>query len=382
MNRWSSQHYIRIGNDQGVAPAILKTAVETAKHLHKCSPNLPPIFTLRHLAHYTGVPYGFLRMVVARNKQVEPYRVFKLKKQVRSFGRERFRFVCAPHPYLLKAQRWINREILAKIPGHEASYAYSPGSSVYDAASMHAGCRWLIKLDATNFFESILEPKIYEIFRTIGYQPLVAFELARVCTRTRPSGNPVYLNRADPNKKGLPYNSVQIGHLPQGAATSPHLSNLAARDLDESLKNFALLNQLIYTRYADDLTFSSIEEFVREDVVKKIHKIYGFMRANGLWPNKSKTQIVPPGARKIVLGLLVDGAQPRLTKEFKQEIRTHLHFLQRSDIGVRKHLKARGFDSFWGLRNFLIGKLSYAKSVEPEWESKMNRLFVKINWDT
>jgi len=70
------------------------------------------------------------------------------------------------------------------------------------------------------------------------------------------------------------------------------------------------------------------------------------------------------------------------TKEFKQEIRTHLHFLQRFDIGVRKHLKARGFDSFWGLRNFLVGKLSYAKSVEPEWEFKMNKLFVKINWDT
>ena len=54
-------------------------------------------------------------------------------------------------------------------------------SRIRDAAEQHRNARWLVKMDVMNFFESILEPKVYEVFRSFGYQPLMAFELTRLC---------------------------------------------------------------------------------------------------------------------------------------------------------------------------------------------------------
>lgn len=339
MTRWSSQRFQREGRSKNVPEDVLRNAAKTAKSLHSTSPDLPPIFTLRHIAHLTGTPYSFLREIVSR--KIDPYRVFKLKKNIPSMGKDRYRYICAPHPSLLKVQRWINREILKHQAPHEASFAYSKDSGILKAADEHVGCNWMIKLDISNFFEAILEPRIYKIFRELGYQPLVALELARLCTRIRPYGNPTYKNKQDENLPGLPYLADEIGHLPQGAATSPLLSNLAAYDLDKELLAYAQENDFIYTRYADDMVFSSTVKFSRAASVDAVHQLYEIIRRHGLWPNRAKTKIVPPGARKIVLGLLVDGKRTRLTSEYKQDVRTHIHFLLREDIGIAKHMARR-----------------------------------------
>src|SRR5205823_5981263 len=84
---------------------------------------------------------------------------------------------------LMQVQRWIAQRILALGRPHTASFAYAKGNSIKDAAALHCGCRWLIKLDVRRFFESISEIAVYHVFCRLGYQPLVAFELARICTR-------------------------------------------------------------------------------------------------------------------------------------------------------------------------------------------------------
>jgi RNA-directed DNA polymerase len=367
MNRWSSQHFSRQGKEEGVSPDVLESAIASAKALLSKSPLLPPLFTLRHIAHETDVPYNFLRGIIERNEEMESYRVFKLKKPDVGHAMDRFRFICVPHPLLLKTQRWINREILVKVPTHEASFAYTQGSGILPAAQMHVGCKWLIKLDVTNFFESILESDVYHVFNEIGYQPLVAFELARLCTRIRASRNPIRTKKRDPNLPGFPYHDVRIGHLPQGAATSPLLANLVARPLDDALLALAQKEGLVYTRYADDLTFSSLSQFSRPKALEFVHQVYDIIRQYGLWPNKAKTKIVPPGARKIILGLLVDGATPRLTKEFKARVRTHTYFLLRKDVGPSRHAQNRGFDSVLGLQRHVYGLVAYAAGIEPDW---------------
>lgn len=371
MNRWNSQYFLQQGRAEGVSQDVLSAACAAANTLLAKSPGLPPLFTLRHLAHEVDVPYRFLRKVIERDGTVEPYRLFKLKKQGVGHAPERFRYICAPHPLLLKTQRWINREILEVIPVHEASFAYGKGCEmgIVPAAKLHAksGCNWLIKLDVTNFFESILEPDVYRIFHDLGYQPLIAFELARLCTRIRHERNPVKANRNDPHKRGLPYRDVNIGHLPQGAATSPLLANLVARPLDADLLALAVQEGLVYTRYADDLIFSSNANFSRPRALALVHQIYGVIKLHGLWPNRAKTKIVPPGARKVVLGLLVDGAVPRLTKEFKARVRTHIHFLQREEVGPAQHARNRGFDSVLGLQRHVYGLVAFGAGVEPDW---------------
>jgi len=380
MNRWSSQHFSQQGREKAVSSDVLVHACATAQALLAKSPQLPPLFTLRHIAHETDVPYSFLREVIQRNNDPEPYRVFKLKKQGVGHAADRFRFVCAPHPLLLKAQRWINNKILTKVPPNEASFAYIKGGGILPAAKLHHECKWLIKLDVTNFFESILEPNVYRVFNGMGYQPLVAFELSRLCTRVRACGNPIQSNKHNPDLPGLPYFDKRIGHLPQGAATSPLLANLATQPLDATLVTFAQRERLIYTRYADDLVFSSRADFSRPKALELVHQVYDIMRQHGLWPNKAKTKIVPPGARKVVLGLLVDRATPRLTKEFKARVRTHIHFMLREDVGPAQHARHRGFDSVLGLQRYVYGLVAYAAGIEPEWAHLARVELNKVAW--
>src|SRR5688572_26967745 len=115
MNRWRSQPYIAEGNRRGISPEILAAARLTAASLADVNPDLPPLFTLKHLATETSVPYQFLRDVVTRSSQPNIYRVFKLKKAGVGHDADRFRFICVPHPLLIRVQRWIHSNILVHI---------------------------------------------------------------------------------------------------------------------------------------------------------------------------------------------------------------------------------------------------------------------------
>ena len=104
------------------------------------------------------------------------------------------------------------------------------------------------------------------------------------------------------------------------------------------------------------------------------------MVKHGLAPNRAKTQIVPPGARKIVLGLLVDGESPRLCREFKSKLRMHLYYLNHSMIGPGGHAESRGFDSIIGLRAHVLGLIAHARLVEPDYGEARLGEFNNIAW--
>ena len=117
-----------------------------------------------------------------------------------------------------------------------------------------------------------------------------------------------------------------MGHLPQGAPTSPMLANLAVSALDERLSMLAEKHGLIYTRYADDMMFSTNDNSWERSVTPNfIGAVYKELGAEGLSPNVAKTVVSSPGARRIVLGLLVDKDTPRLTRHFRSQLRQHLY---------------------------------------------------------
>lgn len=91
MSRWSSQPYLKAGQQAGVPKGILKNAVKTAKQVEQ---GCPPILTLNHLAHLTGVPYLFLHRTISRTYETEAYNVFKLRKQNVGHHIDRFRWIC------------------------------------------------------------------------------------------------------------------------------------------------------------------------------------------------------------------------------------------------------------------------------------------------
>ena len=172
-----------------------------------------------------------------------------------------------------------------------------------------------------------------------------------------------------------------MGHFPQGAPTSPMLSNLAMKEFDKNVAIIARNNNLVYSRYADDLCLSTTNDnFSRKKAKNVISSIYKQMGKIGLSPNITKTQIIPPGARKIVLGLLVDGDKPKLSREFRSKLRMHFFYTMRADIGPSLHAKNRGFDSVLGLKNHIEGLIAYAGQIDPKYANSCTVKMKSISW--
>lgn len=374
---WSPQRYISEGRQKGLSDELLDAAVEQIEKVADAGLDLPGLLSLNHLAHRTNVPYGFLRRVVQRSEP-HAYRKFSIRK--RSGGR---RFLFVPTPYLRTVQRWIHEHILKTVGVHSCSHAFKPKSSIYKCANKHSGTKWLIKMDITGFFESISEIQVSRVFKALGYQPLVAFELARITTLSPGELGPRRFDRAwriNKHNKNIPtYAKDVLGYLPQGAPTSPLLSNLVMRDIDNDIQQAAKNVGLTYTRYSDDLTFSRRDKnFSRNQARQFISTVGTILSAAGFRPQHRKTVIIPPGNRMIVLGLQVDGDAPRLRREFKDSLRQHLHYLKK--FGPIEHANARNFDSLWGMKCHIRGHIDYANMVEPEYASTLLKKFNELDW--
>ncbi|CAL4868268.1 hypothetical protein MMA231_02543 [Asticcacaulis sp. MM231] len=384
MSRWRSQLYKSEGLKKGIDPSILDNAIVTAEITLGSNPNLPPILTLRHLAHLTGIDYGFLRHVISRANE-NPYRVFRIGKRPAYNGELRFRTIAIPDPRLMVVQRWINRQILQQLTVHDASVAYSSGDRLVDAAKIHCGCNWLIKLDVRNFFESINEIAVYNVFLQAGYQPLISFELTRLCTRLG-GVSPLRSTKRWTRNLDAPaiitsYINGRMGHLPQGAPTSPMLANLAVKKFDRVVTAIAKRIGVTYTRYADDLTFSTKDRaFTGTQSRKLIGEVYAALGAFGLSPNITKAQVSPPGGRKVVLGLIVSGDTPKLKRDFKSNMRRHLHYLSDPLYGPASHAREREFTSIVGMRNHIQGLITFANQIEPDYGAACQLAFDKVIW--
>ena len=334
------------------------------------SRELPPILTLGHLAHLTGAQYRYLRQIVSRKRN--PYEAFSVDK--RQGG---FRVVVIPDPQLMAVQRWITRNILNHVNPHERSFAFAPGTSILQCAQEHCGCRWLLKFDVRRFFESISEDNIFRVFRRMGYQPLISFELARICTRERLPARVQQQARwqydASKYSEILCYQAGILGHLPQGTPTSPMLANLASYRLDCTIQKVAEGYDMVYTRYADDIALSTKrEDFSRKDAGEIIGRVYSILRKYRFQPHTAKTHVSPPGARKIVLGLLVDGNRPRLSRDFRNRLERHHWGIQKH--GLESHATYIGFKSPFSFYHHVKGLVSFAKQVDPDWTEKLENM--------
>lgn len=377
MQAWSPQHYRYEAERHGVQDETIDNAIARIELIVANNANVTPVLTLRHLSAMSGVEYGFLRSVISRSMMRKKYRVFSLRKNVP--GRTRYRLICVPNEELKTVQDWIVRNILRHTRSHPASYAYHPKSRPEFAAKAHCGCDYLLKVDIQDFFNRVTEGKITRIFRDLGFSDLVSFELARLTTVTA-QGMELPEGLSERRWPAIPaYQSRYEGFLPQGAPTSPMLSNLAMLALDEKLQELASSEGISYTRYADDLTFSARKPHDFESIKRFKRKVLTELNAAGFRPNLRKTHIRGPGTRRIVLGMLVDGQRPRLTKEFKDDLRQHLHYLTSDDHGPATHAQANK-TSIGGMFHIVRGKIGWATRVEPEYGRKCLIQFRTIKW--
>lgn len=379
METWSA-HLLFQTTSKQLDDATATLVQRYASHLR--SRKLPVIFSLGHLGKITGIDYTFLHESVNRKRESANYNMFSVQK--RSGGR---RFIHVVNGKLFDLHKYINEEILQMVEPHSSSFAFHSSGGIRQCAAMHCCCRWLLQFDLRDFFYTIAEPAVYRVFVGLGYKPLLAFELARLCTtlhlpKSKKHHVKFHRSFSEPSlgfdyAKATPYcPQKRIGVLPQGAPTSPMLSNLVAQKLDESLYCYAQDNGFVYSRYADDIAFSASKLPSRKSVAKIKREIISLIRKGGFYENSDKIRIAGPGSKKVILGLLVDGETPRLTRQLRRRIDRNIYSIEK--YGIEAVAVHDGFESVYGFFNHVSGFMSFIKDVDRDQWSKLNPRFQSI----
>jgi RNA-directed DNA polymerase len=235
-------------------------------------------FDLDELARRIGLPLPEIQRVAI------DYRDVQIPK--RSGG---VRKLSIPNAVLKTLQRRLLHRVFGKLQAHPAAYGFERGKSIADHARQHVGRAVVVKFDLRDFFTATTAPRVEAYFRTIGWNAEAAALLTKLCTWQ--------------------------GSLPQGAPTSPRLSNLVNYALDAKLDRVRRKGDGRYSRYADDLTFS-YDAVKRSDLGWLIQSTREVCAQFGYRLNRRKTRIMRRHQRQQVTGLVVNDkiALPRETR--------------------------------------------------------------------
>lgn len=257
------------------------------------------------------------------------YTQFRMMK--RSGG---FRTISAPKPALLTIQRNIYYRTLLAANVHPASTGFRRRVSIVDNAKPHLAKKEILKVDIKDFFGSIRDYYVIDVFLNIGYPQNIAEIFAELCCLR--------------------------GVLPQGAPTSPAISNIFVYEMDQKLAELARQYGLTYTRYADDLTFSG-DVIEPETLIPRMKEI---VYEAELELNEKKTRHIKEGRRKIITGISVSsGRKLTVPKAKKRELRKNVHYILTK--GLENHKQHIGSTDPAYLKRTL-GYLSFWLSVEPD----------------
>lgn len=286
--------------------------------------SVPVIFEMKHFSKMTGTEFALISRMCGVSHLF--YRTFFIKK--RKGG---YRTIQSPYPKLSYVQRWIKDNILEMHVVSNSAFAYTKGKSHIDNAKCHVGSVELLKIDLENFFNQIDLLAVKSIFLNFGYTENISLKLAKLCTLG--------------------------GLLPQGAPSSPIISNIVLYDMDMLLAKYAEEYDLTYTRYADDIVFSG-EKITSENIIAIKTKIVSC----GFTINESKSKLIKGAQRKIVTGILVGDIDVRAPKKIKRQYRAQAYNIIKNGLSV--------FDGSAGRANPLyidevLGKGQYILSVEP-----------------
>lgn len=240
------------------------------------------------------------------------------------------RKLLVPDALLRTIQRNLLHHVLEEFQISEFTCAYKKGTSIVDNARPHVGAELVLKLDIQDFFDQITWILVYQnAFPAAHFPPAIRKILTEFCcVRDR---------------------------LPQGAPTSPAVSNLVMRPFDVHMGKWCGEREIRYTRYCDDLTFSGA--FAPEEVIRKVR---GFLQVYGFELNRKKTRVLGRGNAQSVTGIVVN-EKAQVSRAYRRKLRQEVYLFDRYGAKLSGEPKN---DEKERLR--LLGKMRYVLSVNPE----------------
>lgn len=305
-----------------------------------------------------------LNYYIVRRNQKRKYKTFNVKKKS---GGERS--IHAPVKGLKMLQACLNLILQSVFEPHRAAYGFVPGKSIVDNANIHVGANYVYNIDLKDFFPSVRQSRVWAILQRPPFnlkgdrQQLANIIAALCCTELGVEANTA--TAAD---------KVVANVLPQGAPTSPILTNVVCQRLDYLLSGVAKRFGLKYSRYADDITFSSMHNVFNPKTKKGklfIDELHRIIHEQGFEIKATKTRLQRNQYRQEVTGLIVN-QKVNVHKRYIQQIRWWLflwekhgydtaftRFIEeyRADKGhVKKYLPE--------MSKVISGKLEYLKMVK------------------
>ena len=305
--------------------------------------DLPVLDSALDLANALGISLPKLRWLTFHRRSATLVHYHRYEIPKRSGGSRR---ISAPKPALAAAQQIVLERILERVSPEFPANGFVKKRSIVSNALPHSGQRVVVNVDLEDFFPTVGFRRVRGLFKKLGYGDLVATLLGLLCTEPP---------RAPADLDGRRY-FVALGErvLPQGACTSPAITNLVCRRLDRRMVGLARTLGFKYTRYADDLTFSSDRG---DGVARLLYLVRRVLEAEGFRENQKKTRVMRRGRRQEVTGVVVN-ERPTLSRKERRRLRAILHNAAKSGLDSQNR------DGHPRFAEHLAGRVAYAKMID------------------
>lgn len=270
-----------------------------------------------------------------------------------------FRTITAPNAGLKCIQRCLNVFLLEQFTPHTAANGFVQGRSVLDNAKVHLGRKYVYNIDLKDFFPSVKAGRIFSRLQTppFSFNQEIASLITDLCCHE--------------------------GVLPQGAPTSPTMTNIICERLDWRLSKLAERYDLHYSRYADDITFSADKNRFKPQS-RFVRELKKYVRMEWFTINPEKTRLSSKYERQEVTGLTIN-EKVNVTQQYVKQIRTMLNNWEKSGYDVaqarfielyhpKKHVEGHHH-----IENILGGKLDYLKMVKGTEDSTYQKLKMRFD---
>ncbi len=343
--------------------------------------DLPVLRDAQELSQAMGITVNELRFLTYHKavRTVDHYQRFEMVKK--SGGT---RLISAPMPRLKRAQYWVLTNVLEPLALHDAAHGFVAERSIVSNAAEHVGQSVVINLDLQDFFPTISYPRLKGLFQSLGYSEHIATLLSLLCTQS-----PAQELELD-GQTWFVSDGERV--LPQGAPTSPAISNLLCRRLDNRLAGMAKKLGFHYTRYADDLTFSA-KDIDDRRINQLLWRCRAIVSSEGFIVHPKKTRIMRKHQQQEVTGVVVND-KLNVDRKTLKRFRALLHQIEKDGPEGKQWGNGELFATIEGYANYvamvnpekglglkqkvLALKKQYGYQTKPSTLRKLNKQLMRV----